>query len=154
MSEASNRPHEFRLDLPAVHRSVRVARNLVHRFARLEGLGQEEADTLSLITSELLGNVVDHGGGGGAMHEGEADRDIRMELRIALSESDWVLEVTDEGGGDPAELAAQLENCEAFDLEHDRGRGLFLLKSSVDELSVLPSRSGTGITIEARCARR
>lgn len=150
MSERAG--HELRLELPAVHRSVRVARNLVHRFARLEGLDNEEADTLGLMTSELLANVVDHGGGEGAFEEPSEGRAARMELRLVLAEQTWSLAVTDEGGGDAAELARQLASAESFDVEHDRGRGLFLLKSSVDQLEVRPNARGDGITIEARRA--
>ena len=59
-------PRELRLDLPAAHSAVRMARNLVRKFAT-QFMPEGEVETLELITSELLSNAVDHGGGNSAM---------------------------------------------------------------------------------------
>ncbi len=142
--------HELNLDLPAAHRGVRVARNVVRHFARLQGIPHSEVDYLILVVSELLANVIDHGGGGAAMSEEDMTGDVRMCMGLTVDPSGWSLSVTDEGGGDAADVHALLNPEGIPDLEDDRGRGLFLLAQMVDGLTVEPNAQGTGLTFLAR----
>jgi anti-sigma regulatory factor (Ser/Thr protein kinase) len=59
------------------------------------------------------------------------------------------LEVSDRGGGDPEELRAFLDPDGLPDLEDERGRGFFLLASSVDSLTVEANPEGDGLTFKA-----
>jgi len=145
VTEGTDR-HEISLDLPAAHRGVRVARNLVQRFARMQGMPQEDADAMVLVASELLANAVDHGGGEAAMEEEDLTSDVRMRLSFVVSATAWSLSVTDQGGGDAVEVKERLDSADFFDLEDDRGRGLFLMKASVDLLDVVPGPDGKGLT--------
>ncbi|MEW6072571.1 MAG: ATP-binding protein [Planctomycetota bacterium] len=140
--------HELILDLPAVHREVRVARNVVRHFARLSGMADREVDYVILVASELLANAIDHGGGDAALTEGEHDG-VRMRLQLAIEAREWVLSVTDQGGGDPEELRALFARGEKPDLATDRGRGLFLLAQMLDRLEVTASERGDGLTFRA-----
>jgi len=142
--------HEMRLDLPAVHRAVRVARNVVRHFARLQGVADREVDYVILVVSELLANVIDHGGGGAALTEEAGNSAARMQMGFWIEGDEWCLEVTDHGGGDPAELRALLAAEGTPDLDDDRGRGLFLLAQMVDRLEADRSEDGDGITFRAR----
>ena len=63
MREHRERPHELRLDLPAAHSAERMARAVLRKFATAEGVAKREIETLELVASELLSNVVDQGGG-------------------------------------------------------------------------------------------
>lgn len=150
MSRPGAAEHGLTLDLPAAHRGVRVARSVLGRFARMQGMPQCEADTLLLVASELLGNAIDHGGGGAAMTEADLTLDVRMRVSFTVHATGWRLDVTDQGGGDAAEVQLLLESDRSLDLEDDRGRGLFLLKESVDQLDASVSPDGTGITISVR----
>ena len=47
----SEHQYELALDLPAAHRGVRVARNVVRHFARMEGVKDEEIERMVLIVS-------------------------------------------------------------------------------------------------------
>ena len=144
--------YELALDLPAAHRGVRVARNVVRHFARLEGVKDAETEQLVLIVSELLANAIDHAGRPPAMHESDIDGDLRMRLLLCVRERDWVLSVTDEGGGDPARVRAVIRNAQMPELDDERGRGLFLLRQMVDSMEVEPSPDGRGLTF--RLTRR
>jgi anti-sigma regulatory factor (Ser/Thr protein kinase) len=141
--------HELALDLPAAHRGVRVARHVVRHFARLEGVGDGEIDQLVLIVSELLANAIDHGGTG-AMHEHELEGDPRMRLTLVIGQVEWVLSVTDEGGGDPGRVRNALRSAQLPDLEDERGRGLYLMRQMVDSMEVDPSADGRGLTFRIR----
>ncbi len=137
------------LRMPATHRGVRIVRHQVRHFARMEGVAQGEIDSLCLVVSELLANVVDHGGGGGAMSEENLITPVEMGLEFELSSGSWRMTVSDQGGGDPGEVSALLKSEEPPDLEDARGRGLFLMRETVDELSARASSDGLGIAIVA-----
>jgi len=142
-------PRKMHLELPAVHRWVRVARNVVRRFGRMSGVGDKDLDVLILVTSELLENAVDHGGGEAAREEWERDSDSRMSLELQLFPDRWRIKVDDQGGGDPEELQ-KLANPDGLpDLENERGRGFFLMSEMVDSLNIERSDDGKGIAVVA-----
>lgn len=143
---------ELALDLPAAHRDVRVARNVIRHFARLEGVRDGEIEQLVLVVSELLANAIDHCGNGAAMSAEELQNDSRMRLSLIVGEREWVLAVSDEGGGDPARVGRALQSAQLPDLEDERGRGLFLIRQMVDSMEVDKSGDGRGLTI--RVSRR
>jgi anti-sigma regulatory factor (Ser/Thr protein kinase) len=145
--ESSPIRHELRLDLPAAHRPVRVARNVMRHFARMQGMVDREIEYLVLVTSELLANAIDHGGGEAALTETETSS--RMVMEFLLLETEWSLRVTDQGGGDPDQLRAMFASQEIPDTADDRGRGLFLLSQMVDRMEVERSESGEGLTFHA-----
>jgi len=126
-----------------------MARHLVRQFARSAGITGGELDSLVLVSSELLSNAVDHGGGGAAMVESELARPVRMSLSLTLSSEAWEIKVSDQGGGDPAVLAQILHPNGAPDLEDERGRGFFLISQMVDELRVERSADGQGLALIA-----
>ncbi len=143
--------HELLLDQPAVHRGVRVARNVVRHFARLEGVKDAEVEKLVLIVSELLANAVDHGGSP-AMTERELVGDPRMRLALVIGEQEWRLSVSDENGGDPKRVHRAIQSAQLPDLEDERGRGLYLMRQMVDSMEVDRSADGRGLTF--RITRR
>jgi anti-sigma regulatory factor (Ser/Thr protein kinase) len=121
----------------------------VREFAAREGLAEEEVDSLLLIADELLSNAVDHGGGEAAREEVDLPEPVRMELALVLRDDGWVLEVSDEGGGDPDEVDALLHPTGLPDLEDERGRGFFLISGMVQSLSVRRREDGLGLAITA-----
>lgn len=143
-------PHELHLDLPAAHSAGRMARQVVGRFALEKGVPEEEVSTLELVTSELLSNAVDHGGGESAMEEEDLKEDVRMQLRLFVSGKEWELRVADQGGGDPKEVAHYLDANALPDFDDERGRGFFLLVQMVDEVTVCGSEDGKGLEFRAR----
>ena len=140
---------ELSLDLPAVHRGVAVARSLARRFARMEGVPERHADTMLLVLSELLANAVDHGGGGAALSEEQWNGSVRMRARVQLEEDGWSVSVSDQGGGDPRPLRQLLSADEPPGLEDERGRGIYLVRTLTDELSIEVSEDKRGLLIVA-----
>lgn len=138
--------HELSLDLPAAHQSVRVARNVVRHFARLNGMKDHDVDSLTLVASELLANAIDHGGGNAALTEDELSSEVRVRFHLVLNQVQWRVSVSDQGGGDPEEVQRIIDGNEFPDLEDDRGRGLYLTRQMVDEMQVTTSDDGEGLT--------
>ncbi len=141
--------HVVRLELPATHEAVRVARHMVRHFARLNGMPETERDRLVLVASELLSNAVDHGGGGAALDESQLVNGVGMLMELDVLPGSWRLAVSDEGGGDPKRFRDLLSKSELPDLEDDRGRGLYLMRTTVDRLDVTKSADGKGLCITA-----
>lgn len=135
-------PRSLSLELPCVHRAVRVGRRVAQAFARTDDMADSDIEKLMLVVSELLANAVDHGGGGAAMTEEDLVGDVRMKLRLVFRETGWELEVEDQGGGDLAEAAALIESANVMDLEDERGRGLFLVSEMVDSFDVRVGAEG------------
>ncbi|MDF1799305.1 MAG: ATP-binding protein [Planctomycetota bacterium] len=138
----SAHPSHLALELPCVHRAVRVGRRVVQTFARTDEVPDEEIERLMLVTSELLANAVDHGGGGGAFTEADLESEVVMFLRLEIDAKGWHLEVEDQGGGDPTESAATLAGDKPIDPEDERGRGLFLVREMVGHMAVRAGERG------------
>lgn len=134
---------------PASHDQGVLCRRILEGHARDEGIPSGEDAVISLVTSELLTNAIDHGGGGGALTFQALGSDLRLRSKLTVSSSGWILEVSDRGGGDPDELRPFLERDEAPDIEDERGRGFFLLRESVDSLTVESNSEGDGLTFRA-----
>lgn len=140
-------PARLTLDLPCTHRAVRTGRRALQSVARTEDLADEEIERLMLVASELLANAVDHGGGGGAFTEADLDRPVRMGMTFELSAAGWTLEVEDQGGDDGRALTALLDEGAPFDLEDERGRGLFLVRDMVETMRVRPGAAGLVVAV-------
>lgn len=142
------------LELSATHESVRVARHMIRHFSRMRGISDHERDNLVLVASELLANAVDHGEGEVLMDDSQNVNNVQMSLELEITATHWRLTVSDQCGGDAAKLQSALDESSLPDLEDDRGRGLFLLRSSVDELDVSESSDGKGLEVKAVHAHR
>ena len=144
-----SKPDALAVKFPASHDQGILCRRLLESFGREVGVPEGEDGTLQLVTSELLTNAIDHGGGGGARDFKDLKVDVRLQARLSVDSGGWVLEVTDKGGGDPEELRPFLEPDGLPDLEDERGRGFFLLAQSVESLTVEASPAGDGLTFRA-----
>ena len=149
MSEAED-PEELHLDLPAAHSAGRMARQVLGRFVREHGVSEEDAGNLEFVTSELLSNAVDHGGGKAAREAEDLEEDVRMTLSVSIEGGCWSVRVDDQGGGDLDQVRAFIEPPDGIpDLEDERGRGFFLMAQMVDELTVDRSHDGRGLALIA-----
>ena len=137
----------LRLDLPAAHSAARLVRRMIRIFAKSVGIAGTDLDELLLVASELVGNAVDHGGGGAALDTD--DHRSRMKLALELSPGGWVLQVSDQGGGRPEVLRELIQPSGPPDLEDERGRGFFLIGQMVDRISVELSEDGAGLRLVA-----
>ncbi len=142
--------NEVFLDLPAAHSEGRMARQVLRKFAEVRGMKEREIETLELIASELLGNAVDHGGGGAAMDRSDIVGKVRMRMALEVQSDGWKLSVADEGGGEPEDVKDLIDPDGFPDLEDERGRGFFLMKDMLDSLTVEKSSDGRGLAFIAQ----
>ncbi|MBM3977036.1 MAG: ATP-binding protein [Planctomycetes bacterium] len=138
---------DLRLRLPSTHDAVRLARSMLRHFARLQGLHDREVERLMLVSSELLANAVDHGGGGAALDDSQLLHGASMGLHLLFIGHGWRLEVSDQGGGDPEAMRRRLLPKDAPDELDERGRGMFLIAELVDHVEVHRTSDNRGLVV-------
>lgn len=112
--------------LPSDLRVIEEAVDVVARHCLAEGLSPRQARFhLRVALCEALANAIIYGNG--------EDARKAVDVHVTVTEPAFTVEVVDEGGGfDPAGLTTpHLPD----DLEALRGRGLFLIRQLVDDVS-------------------
>lgn len=107
--------------------------------ATLRGFGAEESDVadIAISVSELVNNAILHG-------NQSTDSKI-VTVRIVHQDTSVTITVTDQGKGfNPDEIADPLAD---ENLLQEVGRGLFIVRSLMDEVDVRPTPQGTTIAI-------
>lgn len=112
-------------------RHVRRLRELVTWAARRVGLSRDRGQDLALAVSEAAGNAVKHGGGTGHL---ELIQDDGRAL---------IAQISDHGPGMPIAAPAALPSP-----EQDSGRGLYLIKETVDRVEYRTGPDGTTVHLE------
>lgn len=121
------------LRIPADAREVAPVRHQLREWLRDSGFGEDEADDLVLAVSEAINNSVEHA------YPVPARGTI--EVRAQMAEDGTVdIDVTDHGQWRIPPPALTM-----------RGRGLLLMRESVDEVVI--DRSARGTTVRLRRAR-
>jgi anti-sigma regulatory factor (Ser/Thr protein kinase) len=120
---------------------VRAVRHLVQALCAMARYGEEETQTFALVATEILNNSIEHGSHGPSE---------RIRMAIVTREDVFRLHVVDPGrggayfAGGAADRASKPPN-----LEDPRGRGLFLIRSFMDDLRVtFEPGKGTVVTVE------
>lgn len=111
----------LRLALPCALEEVRSAARTVNAFLRDEGLHSEELMACELAVTEACNNAVQHAGGAGARRP--------VELRAFCNGSSVEFKIIDHTSG--FDWPATVELPEA---DHERGRGLYIIQSLMDEV--------------------
>jgi anti-sigma regulatory factor (Ser/Thr protein kinase) len=107
----------------------------------------EALETLEFVAGELIDNAIDHGGGEGAREVSEVQKGAQVDTHLHVAPDRWVLTVADSGGELDLELRNLMGESEGgeFDPLGERGRGLYLLRTMVDDLNVCAREGGRGV---------
>lgn len=125
------------LEIPPSPEYVAIARLVVGSVAAARGaLGDERVDDLKLAVSEACTNAIE------ANHlSGEADPVV---VEVFQGEDRLEIRVTDNGGGfDPSDVPVAPAVIDFHHLNFERGLGIPLIRSLMDEVEFLPSATGT-----------
>jgi serine/threonine-protein kinase RsbW len=117
--------------------TVDSAEQAASRMAAEAGFGDEEVMQISMAVREAAVNAVLHGNA--------YDPGKKVNLEFERTERDLVITIRDQGKGlDPAKIPDPLapEN-----LLKTSGRGIFLIRSFMDEVQIHPTHSGTEIKL-------
>jgi serine/threonine-protein kinase RsbW len=117
--------------------TVDNAEQAATRIAADNGFDEDEIMQISMAVREAAVNAVLHGNA--------YDPNKKVKLDFERTSRDLVITIRDQGPGlDPAKIPDPLapEN-----LLKTSGRGIFLIRSFMDEVQILPSTSGTEIKL-------
>lgn len=137
-------PSVVRLEIPARRDHLALVRLVVSGAAAIERLvPARRLEDLRLAVSEACANAVDA--------QLEADPDVPLQVDLELAEGWVAVTVTDHAGG--FEVAAVDPIPGATDpqrLSHERGLGIPLMRSLVDEVTFTPTGDGTAVRLVVR----
>ncbi len=109
-------------------RFVRPVRHFIKALCELAQYGRDELETISLVITELLNNSIEHG-----CNKPEDEIDVRL----IVTDSRFRFAVTDPGRGGKDFADQALDRAKLTpNLEDPRGRGLFLIRTYMDEFAV------------------
>jgi serine/threonine-protein kinase RsbW len=117
--------------------TVDSAEQAACRIAVEAGFGEDEVMQISMAVREAAVNAVLHGNA--------YDPDKKVKLDFVTNGHDLVITIRDQGKGlDPSKIPDPLapEN-----LLKTSGRGIFLIRSFMDEVQIHPSQTGTEIKL-------
>ncbi|UCC45109.1 MAG: ATP-binding protein [Candidatus Zixiibacteriota bacterium] len=105
----------------------------------LRGYGADESiiADIAISVSELVINAISHGN--------KAVEDTSVKVQIGRNGKDVSITITDQGAGfNPEEIDDPLAD---ENLLKEAGRGIFIVKSLMDNVEISPADGGTAITI-------
>lgn len=111
--------------IPSQLEELTTIEKLSNDIARKMGLSEDQHDNLSIAVTEAVGNAIVHG------NKKDPKKEVRIHVEI---KNDRVsVAVTDQGKGfDPDDLADPID---PNNLLRESGRGIFILKALMDEVS-------------------
>jgi serine/threonine-protein kinase RsbW len=117
--------------------TVDSAEQAATRIAGQAGFNEDEVMQISMAVREAAVNAVLHGNA--------YDPNKKVKLDFERTGSDLVITIRDQGKGlDPAKIPDPLA---AENLMKTSGRGIFLIRSFMDEVQINPSLTGTEIKL-------
>jgi len=130
------------LRIPAQAEYLQLVRSVVGAAVSCQpSVPPDRVTDLRLAVSEAATNAIEA--------HGEALVNDRVTMRCQLTESQIILEITDQGGGfDPQSVPDLPEVEDVKRLQHESGMGLSLMRHLTDETTVQVGESGTVIRLK------
>jgi serine/threonine-protein kinase RsbW len=117
--------------------SVDQAEHLTLELARESGFGEEDLDRIGMSVRECMVNAVVHG------NRYNANKKVRLSL--SRTPRRLTIRIADQGEGfDPVDVP---DPVAGDNLLRQSGRGVFLMKTFMDEFAVRRLESGTEVTL-------
>jgi serine/threonine-protein kinase RsbW len=137
-------PSVVLLEIPPRRDHLALVRLVVSGTASIERLVPERRmEDLRLAVSEACANAVD------AQLARGAEDPLQVRIEVALDH--LAVTVTDHAGGfDPGEVTPAPTATDPQRLRHERGLGIPLMHSLVDEVTFTPLGDGTAVTLIVR----
>lgn len=116
----------------------------VERIVREVGFDEEMGDFVAIATTEAVSNAIVHG------NKEDASRKVR--IRFEKQPDKLTISVADEGGGFNPEKCE--DPTDPVNISKGSGRGLYILKTLMDEVNISSSSKGTIITMTKHKKKR
>jgi serine/threonine-protein kinase RsbW len=137
----TSEPSVVEVTLESDLKNLEVAEEMVRRVAGTAGFSEESEHQIEMAVHESMINAIRHGN--------KDDPSKRVWLRFEIYKDRLEIRVRDQGNG--FNIAEVPDPCSAENLLKVSGRGIFLIRSFMDEFHVkyLPG-SGTEVTLVKR----
>jgi serine/threonine-protein kinase RsbW len=123
-----------KLDIASRFEMLDVVQTVVTHLATLVGFGEDAIHYMSVAVRESVANAIKHGNG--------LDAEKRVDLLFTIGEKALEVSIHDQGQGfDPSSIPDPLAQENLLKVD---GRGIFFMKSFMDEVSyAFPPQGGT-----------
>lgn len=126
-----------KLTLPSKIEKIEEAAYFVEKIAKKMKFSASDVDNIAIATTEAVSNAIIHGN--------KEDRSKQVLLEVFPEEDRIVIIVQDEGEGFNPETVE--DPLHPDNLLRERGRGIFILKSLMDEVEYSFPEKGTRVTM-------
>ena len=127
----------YDLEIPSVPDKIQKVEHLAEKVADKIGFNQDDKDSLAIAVTEAVNNAIHHGN--------KADRKKKVYIRFETKGNSLTVRVKDQGEGfDPKKLKDPLK---PENLLKESGRGIFILRTLMDDVSFSFTKSGTEIIL-------
>jgi len=127
--------HDMQFLIPSRLDALGRVERIVQKIAERIGLSKDEHDNLAIAVTEAVGNAILHGN--------KKDPKKKVEVTAVLSKDRVEVTVKDQGVGfNPDHIGNPLD---PQNLMKEHGRGIFILKSLMDEVAFQFSATGTSV---------
>ena len=137
---ASSSGKKFKASLPSKPEVITKIERLAEKAATLAGFNEEEQDSLAIAVTEIGNNAIVHGN--------KKNPKKKVFVNITVNGHEVRVSIRDQGSGfDPDSLSNPLD---PENLLRESGRGVFIVRSLMDEVLYNFSKRGTEVTIVKR----
>lgn len=131
------------LELPPRRDHLALVRLVVETAGHLGGLPEVRIDDLRLAVSEGCTNALDA--------QADTGSEAPIELRVEIGDDAVAVTITDRAGGfDPTGATSAPAATDPHRLRHERGLGIPIMRSLVDEVRYAGTADGTALTLVVR----
>ncbi|HHS13350.1 MAG TPA: ATP-binding protein [bacterium] len=136
-------PETIQMTVKSRLKELKRVEKLAMEIASRIGLTRDQTDNLSIAITETVGNAIVHG------NKKDPDKDV--DIAVIIQPDTIRVQVQDRGEGfDPDSLSDPLD---PENLLKESGRGIFILKSLMDNVSFSFSPKGTLVEFEMSLRR-
>jgi serine/threonine-protein kinase RsbW len=128
---------KFKMDISSEPSQILKVEEMLEHFFREAGLDKENVENLGIATTEIVNNAIHHG------NRDDVQKKVHIEFKIDRRHVE--ISIRDDGNGfNPENIADPLEPENMF---KESGRGIFIVKSLMDDIQYHFSPQGTQVVL-------
>lgn len=122
----------YKLEIPSTQNHLALADKFLEEHLRERGLDDDQIADLAISATELINNAIVHGN--------KLDPDKTVKIILEFQNDHLTISISDQGAGfEPAEIPSPIAD---ENLLKEAGRGIFIVRSLVDDLQIVKNPEG------------